>query len=69
MKIPCSIRCNKYDDIYSRKIIKEAGYDTDAMALVVNREVLSIKQVASVLLRIYNGEISPPHSRKVGKSY
>lgn len=64
-QIPCSIRCNKYDDIYSRKIILQHGYDPRSISVVINKEVLATKKVAGILLKLYKGEIHPPHSRKV----
>ena len=65
VKIPCSIRCNKYDDIYNRKIISQHGYDPQSISVVINKEVLAAKKVAGNLLKLYKGEIHPPHSRKV----
>lgn len=64
-QIPCSIRCNKYDDIYSRRILNTHGFTHNSMPIIVNREVISARKTAGILLRIANGEIHPPNERKV----
>ncbi|KNB46463.1 exonuclease [Blastocystis sp. subtype 4] len=63
--IPCSIRCNKYDDIYSRRILNTHGFTHNSMPIIVNREVISARKTAGILLRIANGEIHPPNERKL----
>ena len=59
------MRCNKFDDIYSRKILQQYGYHENSIAVVVNQEVAHAKKTAGVLLRIYNHQIQPPLERKV----
>ena len=64
-QIPCSIRCNKFDDIYSRRILNSHGLNHNSMPIIVNREVISARKTAGILLRIANGDIHPPNERRV----
>lgn len=46
-------------------MIVEHGYDPRSISIIINKEVLTVKKVAGILLKLYRGEIHPPKSRKV----
>ncbi|KAK8818618.1 hypothetical protein WA538_003929, partial [Blastocystis sp. DL] len=63
--IPCSVRCNKFDDIFSHQILKKFGFAHNSMPIIINKEVIAARKTAGILIRIYEGSIHPPNARKL----